>query len=267
MTPRWFLALPLILLPPLWACKSDDPGTVTEDDDDDETTTGSGTDTATITTPETVLPTGDRILLSYSHGGCPPYSSGRAEFEGADKRWKAAFGWNTDHRDYLPDDLSDYRFIGFVAPGCASGKSFTDEEIAALAGALEIGTRVAIFADRDSCSSDPAAALLSGLGVSLGFTGDGADDNQLIDAADGNSQHQISAGLSDSVRFKEPCWVQSNKGEAVLADDDNLLIAAERPGYGGEVVVVGDYQFMDDSGFLDSGANGELADNLVRVEP
>jgi hypothetical protein len=69
------------------------------------------------------------------------------------------------------------------------------------------------------------------------------------------------------MRFKEPCWVNRDTGEVIAQDDDrNALIVSERPGTGGEVVVVANFQFFDDSGYLEYGDNARLIENLARVQ-
>lgn len=81
-----------------------------------------------------------------------------------------------------------------------------------------------------------------------------------------NSQHQATKGVS-AVRFKEPCYINPSGGETLLRADDDVVAAAEQVGNGGEVVLIGDFQFMDDGGYLDYNDNALFADKLVIVDP
>lgn len=255
---RWALALVALLAT---GCggkgedEDDDTGAGDDGDDGGDDTGGDG---------EIVYPSGDRILLYYGHGGWEPDSFSKGVFENVDTRWKDAFGWNTDHRNTWSADLDAFRMIGLMAPT----DPFSAAEVADLQVALDRGSRVVLFGDRASCGSADIAQLLADLGVGMGFTGESADQNQIIQASDYSSSHPVTAPLSDSIRFKEPCHVDPSGGAAIVRDSNrNVMIAAQRPGNGGDVMVIGDFQFMDDGGYLDHEDNGLLADGLVLVAP
>ncbi len=218
---------------------------------------------------ETVYPTGTRILLYYGNGGYPLSGAGKAAFETIDAHWKDSYGWNTDHRDAWTEDLSDYRMVGLVAPGYNDDTAFTSEEIAVFAEALANGTRIVIFGDREACGAGVAPALVEALGLRMAFTGASASLNAVVQADDFNRSHQVSAGLEAAIRMKEPCYVDPTSGSAVVRDNNNnVLVAAAQVGNGGDVVLVGDFQFMDDaSGYLDQGDTQAFADNLAIVDP
>ena len=216
---------------------------------------------------EITYPTGDRVLLYYGHGGSTEQGNGKGGFENVDAHLIAIHGWSTDHRDYLPDDLSTYRMIGLIGLGTNGGSSVAAEDVLQLVDALDRGTRLVFFADRDDCVTEVVSSLLADLGVSLSYTDDAADFNSIIQTDSFNNGHQIATGVND-VRFKEPCWVDPLAGETVAQDDErNAIITAERPGSGGEVVVAGDFQFFDDSGYLEYGDNARLIENMAFVAP
>ena len=244
----------------LLAC-SDGPGS------DKGGASDSGISHTGVPPEDLVYPSGDRVLLYYGHGGSEASGTGKAAFEDVDAHLLATTGWSTDYRSYIPDDLSTYRMIGLVGVGTNGGSAFSGEEVLQLVGALDRGTRLVLFYDREACESDVASTLLADLGVGLRTTGEAADFNSIIQTDSFNSAHQIATDVQE-VRFKEPCWVDYQSGNVIAQDDQRqAIIAAERPGRGGEVVLAGDFQFFDDSGYLEFGDNAKLIENLAFVTP
>lgn len=232
---------------------------------------GKGDETGDSATDDTAppaprYPDGDRILLFHGHGGASGASSGFGRVTSIDAHWKETYGWNTDWRTSLGDDLSAFRLVGFMAPGLEGGDPFTDEELALLRGALEAGTRLLVMNEVGSCGSPVIDALLEGLGVGLRFTGEGRSEYSVV-TPDWVGGAQFTEGVNQLV-FSDPCYVDAGAGgsPAVQVDGD-LLVAWERPGNGGDVVVVGDFEFLDDSGMLAQQENQRFADLLVEVEP
>ena len=230
---------------------------------------GDGDDGDDGSTEETVYPSGRRVLLDYSHNGYGPESSGKAEFTAIDAHWSATYGWNTDHRGSFTSDLSDHRVVGFLAPGINGAEDFSQEEIDALTAALAAGTRVIVFGDRTGCGVPGITTFLAALGSTMSFTGESAGENSLALTDDFDTSHQIGAGLTEPIKMKEPCYVNPTGGQTVVRDNNrNVLVASQQIGSGGDVVLVGDFQFMDDgSNYLASGDTQRFADNLVIVDP
>lgn len=231
-------------------------------------TTGTTGSTGTTETIEAIYPTEsqDRALLYYgSDGYAPDFTKGA--FDEFDAHILETFGWNTDHRDLWTEDLSEYRMVGLVALGHTGDTLLEPEQIEDLRGALENGTRIVLFGDRESCGSQVMADVLAQLGSSMTFFGDAASQNMRIDATDLGS-HQVTTGLS-TVIFKEPCWVNPGSGTRVVAHAGNILVAAERPATGGDILVIGDFQAIDNSGYLSDEAadNKGFAEQLVKVDP
>ena len=215
-----------------------------------------------------VYPSADRILIYDGHGGLVEDGTGEAGFDDVDARWKAAFTWNTDVKSTWPDSLDSYRAIFLVAPGATGEVAFDADQVQALAQALEQGARVVIMGGIESCGSTSVSDLLGALGVSERFSGEGTDANRLIDGEQLSSSHQITADLT-TIRFKEPCFLEPGSDGSTLmrTSDRDPILVAERPGHGGEVVLAGDFHFMDDGGLIEYGDNGLFADNLVVIEP
>jgi hypothetical protein len=254
---RWMLLAALALACDGKAGQGDDTGS-NEEDDGGEDDTDADTDGV-----EPIAPTGDRALLYYGNDGWVPDGFDKGAFDKVDTRWKDQFGWNTDHRDSWSGELDAFRMIGIVG----STEAFDATQIADLLAASARGTRIVYFADRASCGDPDVTQLLSDLGSSMGLTGDSADQNQIVQTDAYTSSHPITAGLSATLRFKEPCFVDPTGGNAIIRDSgSSVLVAVERLDTGGDLVVVGDFQFMDDGGYLDHEDNALLADGLVLVE-
>ncbi|RME23271.1 MAG: hypothetical protein D6798_13850 [Deltaproteobacteria bacterium] len=213
--------------------------------------------------PELVISSGDRVLVYTGHGGMAPQGSGKARFDTADARFQA-LGYNTHYRDVLPDDLAIYRLVLLVAPGSSQPVPFTDDEVARLEAARAVGSRLAILGDPSMCGAPEVDALLAALGVDSRFTGDGADENQVIVATDLGTQQPV-AGLA-SLYLRDPCAIDPAAGAAMVRDDlGRTLATIELPADGGEVVVLGDLEVLDD-GSIDEADNARFADNLARLE-
>jgi len=262
---RWLLATGLMLATTACSGKEGGDSSGSGNDGPDTGDTGEGGDGGTI---EAVYPTTDmdRVLLYYGSGGFEPTSS-KGLFDEFDDHIKTTFGWNTDHRSSWTDDMTGYRMVGMVALGHDGGEDLDATQIEGLKAALAVGTRVVFLADRESCGSSVMANTLSALGSSMGYTGDSADANQLVLATDLGSS-QLTEGLS-TVTFKEPCFVNSTGGSRDINHIDYVVGASQRPATGGDIVVLGDFQALDDSGYLsnDSYDNRAFAENLVKVDP
>ena len=253
---RTHFLLLLALLP--CAC----PGGPGDGDPGDDSDT---TDDSETHEPPPLYPDGDRILLYYGHGGAQEDESGWGTFAWVDEHWKDVYGWNSDYRDYIPDDLSAYRAIFFLSPGISGEETFTPTQLELLRGALAAGTRLILTAERDGCAATSPNQLLEGLETSLRLTGSGLQQYQIAET-DLISPDQITAGVA-SLRFRDACYVDPGEGRGLVRYNEDMLLAVERVGAGGEVVVVGDFEFMDDSGPREWADNALLADRLIEVDP
>jgi hypothetical protein len=249
------LVLPLALL---CACPPDD----TDDDSQADDTAPGDSDTQEI---PPVYPEGTRILLFHGHGAPAEDESGWGRFDTVDTHWKDTYGWNSDYRDYIPDDLSDYRAIFFIAPGLTGEEDFTAEELERLRAALDTGTRMIVLNERDGCGTSTPNTLLAGLGASLAYTGDGQQMYQTAET-DLITPHQITAGIG-MIKFRDTCWVDPGAGQGLVSYQGDDMVAVERPGAGGEIVIVGDFEFLDDSGPREWDDNAVLGDRLVEIDP
>ncbi|MBO86772.1 MAG: hypothetical protein CL927_15585 [Deltaproteobacteria bacterium] len=252
----------------LAACGGSDDGSKSGEGTAATTSATSGTTANTDDSVEAIYPTDsqNRALLYYGSGGFEPDFS-KGKFDAFDTHIYNTFEWNTDHRDQWTEDLSAYRMVGLLALGHTDDTPLDEAQVDDLRAALANGTRIVFFGDRESCDSTVMADTLAQLGSTMSFLGGAADQNMRIDATDLGS-HQVTEGLS-TVIFKEPCWVNPGSGTRVVAHAGNILVAAERPATGGDILVIGDFQVIDNSGYLDdpSADNTAFAERLVTVDP
>lgn len=220
------------------------------------------------TAPEgPVYPTGDRIMLYTGNGGLDgASSSGFGQYDDIDAHWKDKYGWNTDVRSSLGDDLSDYRMVGLMAPGIYGGSNFDVEQIDLLEGARRHGTRIVVFNEVTNCGANIIENLLDNWGIRPRFTGEGMDEFQMADA-NFIASDQMTEGVSE-LRFSDPCFINDNQAPYIAHHEGDHMVVKDLPlGWGGEVVLVGDLEFLDDTANYDLGDNLLFADRLVEVEP
>ena len=214
-----------------------------------------------------VAPTGLRLLFYRGQGGFSPRSSGEGSFATLAAHLWSAEGYSSDETDVWPDDLSPYRLINLLAPGHREPDArFSSAQVAALQVAMEAGTRVVIWGERSACLTGAAADLIAELDVNLAFTGEAADTNRVVDAT-AFGDHPVADGLS-VVRFREPCYIEGGAGQVLVLDTAERPFGAwARPGRGGELMLIGDFQAIDDSGALltEGKDNLRFGENLARV--
>ena len=220
------------------------------------------------TAPEgPVYPSGDRIMLYTGNGGLAgASSSGFGQYDDIDVHWKEKFGWNTDVRDSLGDDLGDYRMVGLMAPGIYDGSNFTIEQIDLLEAARRRGTRIVIFNEVGNCDANIIGNLLENWGIRPRFNGEGVKEYSMLDT-DFIADDQMTAGVSE-LRFSDPCFIDDNQAPYIIHHEGNHMVVKDQPlGWGGEVVLIGDIEFLDDTANYGLGDNLLFADNLVTVDP
>jgi hypothetical protein len=215
--------------------------------------------------PPLVVSDGTRVLLHSGNQGHPAEGSGVGSFSLLDSFVTEELGYNLDERSVWPENLHEYRLIGLVGPGSTGPSEFSPDDVATLQAALDQGSRLAIFGDSAMCADAGVAQLLADLGSTLRFTGEGADENQVIGVDSTHPDHAIVDGLSD-LTMRSPCWIDPGLGDRLLLDvDRNILAAVDRPGWGGDVVLIGDFELFDDSGSLGDGDHKALFANLTAL--
>jgi hypothetical protein len=234
----------------------------------------SGTEAGGDEALPTQAPAGNRVLVYYGHGGASGDGSGRGAITAFEALVEDELGYPLDWRDYLPDDLSDYRAILLMGSGMEGEQSYSAAEAEQLRLALDLGARLVVLAEVETCGLSVANDLLATLELTMALSGDGADSNHVVTGVIADPDSQILAGVAD-VSLRDPCYVDLGGASALIKDDDRHgLMAVERPparagaqALPGDVVLVGDFQFLDDGGGLDNGDHMRLATNLVEVAP
>lgn len=257
---RIFLAFVLGLTFSTASCtddKAQDSGGGIDDSDHGDDTSDSDDDTAIV------YPSGERVLLFYGHGGAVAEGNGWGRFEDIATHWQKNFGWETDWSSTLSGDILSYRLIAFLGQGLDGGSEFDAATVEKFQSAMEAGARILILTEVDNCGSEILNKLMADLGVSLRLNGDGAQEYRVVEAS--RIVNHQSTDTVVALEFSDPCYVDPGSGQGLVFDSENAMVAAERPGHGGEVMVVGDFEFLDDSGSMKEADNLAFADQLAMV--
>jgi hypothetical protein len=141
--------------------------------------------------------------------------------------------------------------------------AFQDADIEKLHGAMKTGTRIGIVMSNKNCAGTTINPLLEKLGAEMRLTGENAPTTLITDAVEGD---QMTEGVSE-VYLGTPCAVESNGAEPLLIVDRDVYATRERPGWGGDIVMVGDFSWMDDTDQLDVGDNRLFMQRMAEVGP
>jgi hypothetical protein len=231
------------------ACAGDTPA--------DDTSTGTDSELQDI-----VYPSSDKVLIYTGHGGEPGASTGVGGTDDLVALYESEYGFSVDVRSTLGEPAK-FRLVILMDPGQDESRSFSEDDIALLQAGLDAGTRLVFVATVGNCLGESINPAVEALGGTMSFAGDNALTTQVMEPA---QDHQLTQGI-DEVFFVNPCIVDSGSGEAVFLVSRDAFMAAERPARGGDIVLVGDYQWFDDTGKHANGSNVQLARNLVEVDP
>ncbi|MFT5683813.1 MAG: hypothetical protein ACI8RZ_004745 [Myxococcota bacterium] len=232
----------------------------------DDTAADSGSDFDPFT--NITYPEGSEILVYTGHGGVDGDGGAPGGVESISAHWSSAYGWKVRVKDIIPTKLDKYRAIILMAPGAEDEVPFSLDLANQFRDAMALGTRIIILADYESCGSSSVNNLMDLMGMSLRYSGQASDPNIVVQVDAFNFNNQVTTDLT-ALRFNDPCYLDpGDGGELLFATEDNQTVGvAQRLLVGGEVVMVGDFRFLDDTGYLDYDDNKTLADNLVNIEP
>jgi len=230
-------------------------------DDDGPTGDSSGTDDSSVE-HDIVYPDSEKILFYDGHGGEPGESSGRGSTDDIEAWIEETYGFGVEARDNLGEPAK-FRAVFLMDPGAREPYSWQEDDVALLTEAMEVGTRIILVTDVGNCAGDTTNPLLESLGANARLVGDNSNTTEIIEATQGS---QITDGVGD-VYLQEPCIVEVNGSDPLFTSGRYTYGTAERPGWGGDVVVIGDYSFLDDTGKYDNGDNLALIGQLVEVDP
>lgn len=249
----------------------------------------SGVWEVTDTTDEICINIGDdftpHVLIYYGNGGVdpllPPGSGERVSFYDLKARYDTA-GYPTDYTDVFPADLSPYKLIILVLPGYDNDDGthyFTAAQVSAFQSFMQGGGRLVVMGDvSGNWGINTVNNLLGALGVGITQNADMVTSNHdLCPYITDITADQITMGVSgldlsatsslsltgtatSLVRLQSGWTCGSVTGGQTVIAVDQIAGAPSRPG--GDVVVIGDSQGIDDYALGDPWGDG-IADNLV----
>jgi hypothetical protein len=247
----------------------------------------SGVWEVTDTTDEICVNTGDsfgQVLIYYGNGGYDPGSViGEADFSQLKARYDAA-GYPTSYTDVFPASLSPYKLIILVAPGedLDDGTHyFTAAQVSAFQSFMlsPLKGRLVVMGDHSgNFGINTVNNLLGALGVGITQNADLAtSDGDVCPPITDITADQITTGVSgldlsatsslnltgtatSLVRLQSGWTCGSGTGGETVIAVDQIAGAPSRPG--GDVIVIGDTQGIDDYALSDPQGDG-IADNLV----
>jgi len=213
------------------------------------------------TVPDTITyPDSNRILIYDGHGGEPGDSVGNGGTDVAEAYWNS-LGYEAERRDNLGEP-DKFRMLVLMDSGVREPFAFQDADLEKITGAMKTGTRVVVLTSPENCDGVTLNPLLEKLGVGMRLTGENAPTTIITDAVSGD---QMTAGVSE-VYLGFPCLLEPNGSTVLLIDDRESFAARERPLYAGDVVVIGDYGWMDDTDSLGDGDNRLFLERLAEIE-
>lgn len=209
-----------------------------------------------------IYPTGESVWFFDGIGGCSIGGGGTCEYNQA-KALLVDDGWQVDYASSWRS-LDPYRMMIMLAPNINGSGQLTNDEISDIKAGLSNGLRLVITAENSLCDAPAVQTLLEALEASISFTGESLDANRIIEV-NNLSNHQINSNASRYLMI-DPCMVDAP--ENIFADSEGRVYGgAERLDNGGEIILIGDSDFFDDSGYLSEADNSTLIKNLAWIDP
>ncbi|MFT5584573.1 MAG: hypothetical protein ACI9VR_002158 [Cognaticolwellia sp.] len=212
---------------------------------------------------EITYPTAESVLLYQGHGGMSGDQSGNGGWRNAAEAITSQYGFAVEERSSL-GNLSQFRTVFMISPGQKEDVVLGANAVADVQAGLDAGTRLVIMAGQDNCDGRAINTLLEDLGAPMRLTGKVATAPVLTDPGSGL---QMSKDIDEGVLLSTPCLVETNGADVVLFETREIYAASWRGGWGGDVVLIGDHRFADDTGKLGNRDNLQFVFNLVEVDP
>ncbi len=225
---------------------------------------GESGDSVVDTEPTQITyPTTESVLVYQGHGGVSGDQSGNGGWSDVAEAITGQYGFAVEERNSL-GDLTQFRTVFMISPGEQEDVVLGANAVADVQAGLDAGTRLVILAGQNNCESRAIQTLLEDLGAPMRLTGELATAPVLTDVASGL---QMSKNISEGVLLSTPCMVETGGADAVLYETRDVYSAAWRGGWGGDVVLIGDHRFADDTGKLSNRDNLQFVFNLIEVDP
>lgn len=231
---------------------------------------------------EPLGPGSDKVLLYYGNGGiAPPQPDGRGTFYDL-KDYYDSMGFPTTYTATWPSNLNEYQLILMIAPGNANDNGlyyFTSTRVDQLKDFMINGGRLVVQGEHSGMFGiDTVNKLLNDLGVGIQQRADNrlfyiepaADDITSDYLTEGVDQLDMDgAGVSSLIVTGSAVSLVRDRTGYDLVAVDQIAGAPTRPG--GEVVVYGDTQTLDDYQLANLDGDGIFdnylfANNLVRSD-
>lgn len=214
-------------------------------------------------------PSGQEVMIFTGHGGADGDGGAPGAMDVVAEHWESTYGYTVRYKEELPSEIIKYRAIIMMAPGYFGGAApFGKGEVLQLKEMLAQGSRVILLMESGTCGDAQVNQLLADLGTTITLNGSGADATRLLTVDKFNYDSQVNRDLTE-LTVHGPCYVDpGSDGKSLFADEDgNVIGAYQYPDAGGDVVVIGDFRFVDDTGYRGEADNATLADNLVTIVP
>ncbi len=221
-------------------------------------------DSAPDTEPtEITYPSAQSVLIYQGHGGVSGDQSGNGGWGDAAEALSTTYGFEVGERNSL-GDMTQFRVAFMMSPGEKEDVVLGENAVADVQAGLDSGMRLVLMAGQDNCESRAINTLLEDLGAPMRLTGEVATAPVLADVS---SSAQAAKDISEGVLLSTPCKVETKGADPLLAETRDVYGAVYRPGWGGDVVLIGDHRFGDDTGKLENRDNKQFIFNLAEVDP
>lgn len=246
---------------------------VTLDVADNVSADASSGDLVGISAPHYQVPLGAKALIYYGNNGLPPQGAGvSGNYDDLKQIWEQQ-GHTVDYTDQWPADLSDHTTIVLVAPGIFGEVSFDSTQKAQLNTFLADGGRLVVVGDNSTVlGAATIQDLLTDLDIEIVKNNDDINAFVTTDWIQNDfltvGVNQVfmarmsTLGFQDGLNNDYPV-----KGLVIYQGDPIISVQRHRDSDGrpgGEVVVIGDVQILDDRSISTTDSdNDKLAANLL----
>ena len=170
----------------------------------------------------------------------------------------------------LPDvrEMDRPRMLVLAAPGSSSQVRFEPLDVRKIELFLESDGLLALYIDE--CTNPHINTLLSTLGMEIQLSTESEQTASIVQDADIDDASTLVAGI-DNITLIEPCRLVVRSGTSLVFSDRaagaEVYVASGRPDVGGEAIVLGDFQLIDDSGYFPEDDNKAFASRLAARTP
>ena len=210
------------------------------------------------------------IWIYTGHGGLSVAAiNGRGGSESVQSHWSGD-GWTTKVIAELPsiEEMGRPRLLVFTAPGSRTQVRFEPLDIRKIERFLESDGLLALYVD--TCSNPHFNTLLSNIGMDIQLSSEANNSSTVVRNAQVHSSADLVAGV-ERVTMMEPCRFTVRRGTSLVFSEvdseTHVYVASGTPNAGGQVIVLGDFQLIDDAGYFEETDNKVFASILAQRTP